>query len=233
MVYPFDNVFSANNSSCLNLTTEWSQGYFIGPGILGLVCSLLLVLIIVFEVIYICRNKTTFLQHLFLYFTITATLAEVPIVCYLGYTSELSEDSCIILNYFLGFLKYYTLFVELLVIGSISSTLLSKMYKYRVSRRSQDPGAEYMLCCCYYKKWREAFFCFMVLIATQILPIMLTIESILHRSSIFTDSSSIFTISFKIIFWLYHIVLTLDLKKSKTLQMKGPRDGQITKTHIH
>ena len=70
------------------------------------------------------------------------------------------------------FLQYPTYFIELIVIGSINSTLLSKLYKYRVSRRSHDPGAEYMLCCCYYKKWHEVLFCVIGLIAT-LLPVVL------------------------------------------------------------
>ena len=203
-----DHEFDVFNSSCLNLT----KYYFIGAGISGLVCSLLLGLIIVFEVIYTCRNKTTFHQRLFLYFTIAATLAEVPFLILLGHNSELSEDSCWILYYSTIFLQYHTLFVELLVIGSLNLTLLSKLYKYRVSRRSQDPGAEYMLCCCYYNKWREVLFCVIVLIATQVLPSVLFIASIFHKPFI-TDFRlpPIFFIGYEIIACLYAIVFILDV----------------------
>ena len=98
------------------------------------------------------------------------------------------------------------------MIGSLNLTLLSKLYKYRVSRQSQDPGAEYMLCCCYYKKWREVLFCMIVLIATQVLPLVLLIASIFHKPFI-TDFKlpPIFFIGYEIIACLYAIVFILDV----------------------
>ena len=166
-------MFAENNSSCIN-GTESIFSMYIGAGVSETVCFLLLGLALVFEVFYICRNKTTFLQCLFFYFTIAATLAEVPYVLFFVLDVVLNEDTstCSGLSPFLFnclFLLYPAFLIELLVIGSINLTLLSKLYKYRVSRQSHDPGAEYMLCCCYYKKWREILFCVIGSMATLLL----------------------------------------------------------------
>ena len=54
-------------------------------GITGVVCCPLLIVVSAVEVLYICRYKTTFLQRLFFYLTIAATIQEGANVFMLGY----------------------------------------------------------------------------------------------------------------------------------------------------
>ena len=127
----------------------------LATGITGLVCCPFLILMSAVETVYICRYKTTFLQRLFFYLTIAATIAEgasVPLLSY-GNAHEATVFLAIIISVF-----PYILIVELFIVGSINVTLLSKMYKYRVSARRQSLqfNAEYMLCCCLHTRAREA-----------------------------------------------------------------------------
>ena len=45
-------------------------------GTTGLICLLLMILFLAVEVFYVCQHKTNFLQRLFFYLTIAATIAE-------------------------------------------------------------------------------------------------------------------------------------------------------------
>ena len=151
---------------CLITSNRTVNGGYVGIVVSGLVCSILLMLTLVFELFYICRYKTTFLQRLFVYFTIAAAITEVTRMSYLVF----AFCKGLALVYF-TILQLHTYFIELLLIGSISATLLSKMYKHRASRQVPDPNTEYMLCCCAYKKSREVTFCLIVFITTLTLPV--------------------------------------------------------------
>ena len=180
------DTFSVNNSSsggsrdlltisCLNFT---KSEQYVGGAILvsGLVCFVLLTLSLSFEIFYICRYKTTFLQRLFFYFTIAAAIIEVTqvqvAVAHVLCNYILDPMLLMAMDEYLMIPQFHAYFVELLLIGSISVTLLSKMYKHRASRQAPDPNTEYMLCCCAHKTSREIIFCLIVFIATLILPLL-------------------------------------------------------------
>ena len=139
-------------------------------GITGVVCCPLLIVVSAVEVLYICRYKTTFLQRLFFYLTIAATIQEGANVFMLGYGK--TEATMFLVIMFAS--QSYVLIVELLLVGSINFTVLSKMYKYRASvgRQLLQSNAEYMLGCCFYTKIREftlVFFAFGVLLLIAVI----------------------------------------------------------------
>ena len=104
-------------------------------GIIGLVCSILLMLLLVFEIIfYICRYKTTFLQHLFFYLTIAVALINVVRIMYLGYSAQLSEESCYNLSRALSIIISYCYVAEILTITFINVTFLRAMFKYHFEK---------------------------------------------------------------------------------------------------
>ena len=93
-------------------------------GTTGLICLLLLLLFLAVEVFYICRYKTDFLQRLFFYLTIAATIAEGAIALLL--TAAFSEP-LYALNIPVAIVLYAHL-VEVLVFAAINFTVLSKLY---------------------------------------------------------------------------------------------------------
>ena len=182
------DTFSVSNNSFNGSSTDQLGPVEIVVSISSFVCFILLTLILVFKVFYICRYKTTFLQRLFFYFTIATAITEAIQVSYFGYIHVLCGSSpnkiIFTVEYFM-IPQYHGFFIELLLIGSISVTLLSKMYKHRASRQAPDPNTEYMLCCCAHKKSREITFCLIVFIATLILPLLQITASIIDDGAQF------------------------------------------------
>ena len=103
-------------------------------GISGLVCFILLMLLLVFEIFYICRYKTTFLQRLFFYLTIAVTLVDIIHAMYLGYSFELNEESCYKLTLALGIIMSYGDLAAILAITFINAAYLKVMFKYHFEK---------------------------------------------------------------------------------------------------
>ena len=110
-------------------------------GISGLVCFILLMLSLVFEIFYICRYKTTFLQRLFFYLTVVVTLVDSINTMFLGYNVQLSEEACFNLTLALGNILFYAGIAELLAITFINVAFLKAMFKYHFEKslRSSIP----------------------------------------------------------------------------------------------
>ena len=200
---------SSNGSSSCCLSPGDTTGQIpersVGIAVLGLACLILLLILLAFEIFYICRYKTTFLQRLFFYFTIAAAITEAAQVVFFGFTPKLDVNS-----YFsLFFLLIYAYFVELLLITSISVSLSDKMCTHRASRQAPEPNTEYILCFCAHKKSREAAFLVIVFIATLILSLVqITTNVILEFSLIlFTGYVPIF-LCFGVVF-MTDLVLTV------------------------
>ena len=131
----------------------------LAPGITGLVCFILLMLLLVFEIFYICRYKTTFLQRLFFYLTIAVAIFDATIAVFLGYTAQLTEESCHKLTIALGIIISYSYIAETLTITFINVSLLRTMFKYHFERRSPTSSIKpwhYLNRCCNLKL-AEAF----------------------------------------------------------------------------
>ena len=105
-------------NSCVDFM-ETATEQTMAIGITGLVCFILLMLLLVFEIFYICRYKTTFLQRLFFYLTMVVTLVDVIHAMYLGYSFELNEESCYNLTLALGIIMSY---------GDIAAVLATTVY---------------------------------------------------------------------------------------------------------
>ena len=123
-------------------------------GATGLICLPLLLLFLAVEVFYICRYKTDFLQRLFFYLTIAATIAEGAGA--LVFTVAFSESSYA-RHIPLVFILYAHL-IEVLTFAAINFTVLSKLYIYTARRHSLHSDKEYILVCCLYTKRKEVVF---------------------------------------------------------------------------
>ena len=126
-----------NRSSYWNSCVDYmepAREQTMATGISGLVCSILLMLLLVFEIFYICRYKTTFQQRLFFYLTISVTLIDVINAMFLGYSAQLSEESCYSLTRALGTFLFYGGTAELLTITFINVTFLRAMFKYHFDK---------------------------------------------------------------------------------------------------
>ena len=101
-----------------NTTGQTLEG-FVGIAVSGLACFILLKLLFAFELYYICRFKTTFLQRLFFYFTLAAATTEVAQMVVFA----LALKTAVICNLYsfssLVVLLIHAYFAELLLIGSI------------------------------------------------------------------------------------------------------------------
>ena len=154
-----------------NTSSEVLREQRLAIGISGLICCLLLIPILTVEAVYVCRYRTTFLQRLWFYLTIALIIVDGAYAINLGSSFiPSSSPSHLLLNLILDSLQLCTLSFEVLLIGSINLTILSKMYKYAVRRKSLQPNTVYMICCCFHTKHREVFF----LIVTIILSLVLT-----------------------------------------------------------
>ena len=123
-------------NSCVDfMETASLREQTMATGITGLVCFILLMFLLVFEIFYICRYKTTFLQRLFIHLTMVVTLVDAMNVMYLGYSAPLNEGSCYNLTLALGIIMSYVCTAEILTITFINITFLRTMFKYHFERR--------------------------------------------------------------------------------------------------
>ena len=120
-------------NSCVDFM-EPAREHTMVTGISGLVCFILLMLLLTFEIFYICRYKTTFLQRLFFYLTMVVTLVDVIHTMYLGYSVQLSEESCYNLTLALGIILFYAGIAEILAITFINVAFLKAMFKYHFEK---------------------------------------------------------------------------------------------------
>ena len=175
-------------------------------GTTGLICLLLLLLFLAVEVYYICQHKTDFLQRLFFYLTIAATIAEGA--CALLFTAVLKDPSYALytVNIPLAIIVYAHL-VEVLVFAAINFTVLSKLYKYTARRHSLHSDKEYILLCCLYTKRKEVVF---VTILFS-LPILALLTQIAFITSPIRDGRLIFIsiVSASLVLSLINLVLSL------------------------
>ena len=153
-------------------------------GATGLICLPLLLLFLAVEVFYICRYKTDFLQRLFFYLTIAATIAEGAGA--LVFTVAFSESSYA-RHIPLTFILYAHL-IEVLTFAAINFTVLSKLYKYAARRHSLHSDKEYVLVCCLYTKRKEVVFVtilFSLPVLATVIEIAITISHIQDGDLIF------------------------------------------------
>ena len=143
-----------NNST----DTEVNNDRYYAIGATGLICLLLLLLFLIVEVFYIRRYKTDFLQRLFFYLTIAATIAEGAIIA-LVFTKSAAFKAVIFDIYFTSIgCIFYAYLVEVLVFAAMNFTVLSKLYKCTARRHSLHSDKEYILFCCLYTKRKEVVF---------------------------------------------------------------------------
>ena len=172
-------------------------------GTTGLICLPFLILFLTVEVFYICRHKTDFLQRLFFYLTIAATIAEGAIALIL---TAVFSKSLYTQQIPLAIVLYAHL-VEVLVFAAINFTLLSKLYKYTARRHSLHSDKEYILVCCLYTKRKEVVFV-TFLFSLPVLAVVIEITSIiLHFTDGLLTFASIATAS--LVLSLVNLVLSL------------------------
>ena len=154
----FSNYSSSYWNSCINFM-ESAREQVLVTGITGLVCFILLMLLLVFEILYICRYKTTFLQRLFFHLTIIVDSTNAINLMYLGYSAySLSEESCYSFTRALGIILSYAYTAEVIVVTFINVSLLSTMFKYHFERRSLHTSTPSRYCLqqrCWSKKHAE------------------------------------------------------------------------------
>ena len=158
-----------NTSEALYLI-EISKEQALASGITALVCCLVLILILVTEIFYMCRYRTTFFQRLFLYLTIVVALANGVAPVWLQILANKTIGTLTLFDNVFFAIYYSALVTELILIASINYTVLSKMYMYEygtsVRRQSFQSNVEYMLCCCPHTKCKEAIFLLTMFIVT-------------------------------------------------------------------
>ena len=202
---------SEYKESCVNLTREVMGGN-LAVGIAGMICFFFMLLTLVLAAFYICQYKTTFLQRLFFYLIVAATLAEGVFSLALSSALNNSNDYiCIVVYQIVLVLQYYVFIVELMLVGSINLTILSKMYQYRASRPSQRPSTEYMLCCCSYKRGKEFIFVFIVFVFMLLCPAMVIILLQLENWQWPSQATSFLNIFSYVAFWSTVTVWFTDL----------------------
>ena len=146
-------------------------------GISGLFCCLFLIPILIIEVVYVCRYKTTFLQRLWFYLTIIITFVNG------GYALNLGHGVYYQLYLLISGLAFtYAIIAELIVIASINLTIVSKVYMYSVNspkRQLLHSSTEYMIFCCLYTKCKEVIYLLIVLILSAILTCVFIVPLLL------------------------------------------------------
>ena len=168
-----------------NTSSEVFKEQHLAIGISGLTCCLLLIPVLLVETVYVCRYRTTFLQRLWFYLTITLIIVDGAYAINLGVSlNSLSSPSHSLLVLISATLQLCTLFFEVLLIGSINLTILSKMYKYAVRRKSLQSNTVYMICCCFHTKRREVAFLIITIIFSLVLTsIYITIQVLVGEQS--------------------------------------------------
>ena len=205
----------SNYTFCYNITKDQLQDLMI----LSVISVQLLVLVLMLQLFFICRYKSTFLHRQFLYTTIVVILLGIIYVLYPSF-----DDCSHSFSYTLTSLNQYLLFVEILQMTTIHIFLLYKLLKHIETRTMQRLRA----CCCNVRPrlWHEV-----VLVCFQFgYPIPLLITELVVRLSpgfIFVQLYTYFLplVAINILFDLICIVLLLIwfymLSKKKLLKSKA------------
>ena len=151
-----DGLFAETNASTFQKLLI--EQHF-ATGVSGLICGTAITVISIIEAVYICHYRTTFLQRLWFYLTITLAVLNGCFAVNWGRSFITPNTlSLIVVVTLLASAIFFTLTFEVLLISSINLTILSKMYKHAVGRQSASSHPSYMLCCCLHTKGKEALF---------------------------------------------------------------------------